>query len=235
VPTSANLLSAGLSAPRSGVRWPLVYRAWAALSIRVHHLHPWYRRQRVPAARFRATTAFLTDPRSLPYNGSASPRQTTPEVHVRCAKEEDEDGSSDRCRGPCPGVLPAGHGRRGSFGSPAAAVSTPSSFSGSQRARTAGRSSRSWPMCSAPHPNAAARVVGVAVGTDTCETAAEFQQATGFTFPTGVDEQGEVRTSYQLKRVPSVILVDPHWDRPAQVYRQPRRVRAGGGHGARRD
>ena len=59
------------------------------------------------------------------------------------------------------------------------------------------------------HPNAAARVVGVAVGTDTCETAAEFQQATGFTFPTGVDEQGEVRTSYQLKRVPSVILVDP--------------------------
>ncbi|HOJ20340.1 MAG TPA: redoxin domain-containing protein [Armatimonadota bacterium] len=67
---------------------------------------------------------------------------------------------------------------------------------------------RSWPIFRA-HPNAPARVIGVAVGTDTCETATAFQQATGFTFPTGVDEQSEVRSSYQLKRVPSVILVDP--------------------------
>lgn len=59
------------------------------------------------------------------------------------------------------------------------------------------------------HPNAAARVIGVAVGSDTCETAAKFQQETGFTFPTGVDDQGEVRANYQLQRVPSVILVEP--------------------------
>lgn len=59
------------------------------------------------------------------------------------------------------------------------------------------------------HPNTAARVIGVAVGSDTCETAAEFQKATGFTFPTGVDDQSEVRVNYQLNRVPTVILADP--------------------------
>ncbi|NLC57596.1 MAG: TlpA family protein disulfide reductase [Armatimonadetes bacterium] len=59
------------------------------------------------------------------------------------------------------------------------------------------------------HSEAPVRVLGVAVGADTAESAARFQQSANFPFPTGVDEQREVRQAYQLFRVPTIVLVDP--------------------------
>lgn len=62
------------------------------------------------------------------------------------------------------------------------------------------------------HREAPARVLGVAVGADTADTAAEFQQIANFPFPTGVDEDRTVRSAYQITRVPTVILMDPGGD-----------------------
>ncbi len=61
----------------------------------------------------------------------------------------------------------------------------------------------------ARHPNAPARVVGVAVGRDDAASAAEFQRDFEFPYPTGVDTNREVRADYRLTRVPTVVLVGP--------------------------
>ncbi len=61
----------------------------------------------------------------------------------------------------------------------------------------------------AQRPGAPARVLGIAVGRDDRDSAAEFQQEANFPYPTGIDADRSVRAEYRISRVPTLVLVGP--------------------------
>ncbi len=62
----------------------------------------------------------------------------------------------------------------------------------------------------ARHETLGARVLGVAVGADSSESAANFARDKALSFPVVADPSGALKAAFAIERVPSVVAINAH-------------------------
>lgn len=67
-----------------------------------------------------------------------------------------------------------------------------------------------WGEVYARHPHLTLHIVGIAVGDDTPESAAQFARDKALPFPVIADTSGALKAAFDLERVPSVVAINAH-------------------------
>lgn len=62
----------------------------------------------------------------------------------------------------------------------------------------------------ARHGQLGAHIIGVAVGHDTPETAAQFAREKLLSFPVIADQNGDLKTAFAIERVPAIVAINAH-------------------------
>ncbi len=62
----------------------------------------------------------------------------------------------------------------------------------------------------ARHEGLNAHIIGIAVGVDTAESAAQFARDKQLCFPTIADPSGALKTAFAIERVPAIVAVNAH-------------------------
>ncbi|PQV63003.1 Redoxin [Abditibacterium utsteinense] len=62
----------------------------------------------------------------------------------------------------------------------------------------------------ARHETMKVHIIGVAVGADTTESAAQFAREKALSFPVIADQSGALKTAFAIERVPAIVAINAH-------------------------